>query len=232
MSSFADNFSALREPEFRKLFLGQAASVVGTMLTIVALPFAVLEIGGTATDIGLVEAAYIVPMVLMLAVGGVSADRLDRRKVMLTVDLARTALQFVTAALLLADVATVWTLVGLHAAAGVGDAFFRPAYTGLVPQVVSSGRLQQANALQGLVQSAAITVGAATGGLLVAAMGAGWAIGLDGCTFLVSAWFLWRLRPLRVAAPAAGDDGAAAEAGASEGQPATQLLHRPAPGLA
>lgn len=218
MGSFADNLSALREPEFRKLFLGQAASFVGTMLTIVALPFAVLEIGGTATDIGLVEAAYIVPMVLMLAVGGVWADRLDRRKVMLTVDLARTALQLATAALLLADVATVWTLVLLHGAAGIGDAFFRPAYTGLVPQVVSSGRLQQANALQGLVQSAAITVGAATGGLLVAAMGAGWAIGLDGCTFLVSAWFLWRLRPRRVEASAAQDAGASAEARASEVQ--------------
>lgn len=205
MSSFAESLRVLREPEFRKLFLGQATSVVGTMLTIVALPFAVLEIGGTATDIGLVEAAYIVPMVLMLAVGGVWADRLDRRKVMLTVDLARTALQFVTAGLLLADLATVWTLILAHGVAGIGDAFFRPAYTGLVPQVVSPGRLQQANALQGLVQSASITIGAATGGLLVAAVGAGWAIGLDGCTFLVSAWFLWRLRPRRLAVSAAED---------------------------
>lgn len=208
MSSFADNLAALREPEFRKLFLGQAASVVGTMLTVVAMPFAVLEIGGTATDIGIVEAAYFLPMVLMVAVGGVWADRLDRRKVMLVVDVARTILQLTTAGLLLAGLAEVWMLVVMHAAAGVGDAFFRPAYTGLVPQVVSAGRLQQANALQGLVQSASITLGAATGGLLVAAMGAGWAIGIDGCSFLVSAWFLLRLRPRPVGAAAAVSGGA------------------------
>ena len=195
MSSFSDNLAALREPEFRKLFLGQATSIAGTMLTIVALPFAVLAIGGSATDIGLVEAAYILPMALMITVGGVWADRLSRRRVMVAADLLRTCLQFTTAGLLLADAATVWMLLVMQVGMGLGDAFFRPAYTGLVPQVVSSNRLQQANALQGLVQSGSVTLGAATGGLLVAALGAGWAIGIDGCTFLVSAWFLWRLRP-------------------------------------
>ena len=219
MSSLADNLAALREPEFRKLFLGQAASVVGTMLTIVALPFAVLEIGGTATDIGIVEAAYFLPMVLMVAVGGVWADRLDRRKVMLVVDLARTVLQLATAGLLLAGLAEVWMLVVMHAAAGVGDAFFRPAYTGLVPQVVSAGRLQQANALQGLVQSGSITLGAATGGLLVAAMGAGWAIGIDGCTFLVSAWFLCGCGRAPSGRPPPGARGRGRRCGGRDGRP-------------
>jgi MFS family permease len=227
VSSLSDNLAALREPEFRKLFFGQAASVVGTMLTVVALPFAVLEIGGTATDIGIVEAAYFLPMVLMVAVGGVWADRLDRRKVMLVVDVVRTILQLVTAGLLLAGLAEVWMLIAMHAVAGVGDAFFRPAYTGLVPQVVSAGHLQQANALQGLVQSASITLGAATGGLLVAAMGAGWAIGIDGCTFLVSAVFLWRLRPRPLGAAAAGEG---LEGGGAEGE-ATSGAERPSAGF-
>jgi len=61
--------------------------------------------------------------------------------------------------------------------------------------VVSGPRLQQANALQGLVMSGSITLGATLAGLLVAALGAGWAIGIDGLSYLVSAWFLWRLRP-------------------------------------
>ncbi len=196
MVTLSDNLGALREPEFRKLFIGQAASIAGTMLTLVALPFAVLAIGGSATDIGLVEAAYILPMALMIVVGGVWSDRLPRRMVMLSADLVRAALQFLAAGLLLGDVATVWMLVLLQVGMGLCDAFFRPAYTGLVPQVVSSARLQQANALQGLVQSGSITLGAATGGLLVAALGAGWAIGVDGLTFVVSAWFLWRLRPV------------------------------------
>jgi MFS family permease len=211
MARLSDNFGALREPEFRKLFIGQAASIAGTMLTLVALPFAVLAIGGSATEIGLVEAAYILPMALMIVVGGVWSDRLPRRMVMLTADGVRAVLQFLAAGLLLGGVATVWMLVVLQVGMGLCDAFFRPAYTGLVPQVVSSSRLQQANALQGLVQSGSITLGAATGGLLVAALGAGWAIGLDGVTFVISAWFLWRLHPVaRVSAAAAGADAAAA----------------------
>lgn len=207
MARLSDNLGALREPEFRKLFIGQAASIAGTMLTLVALPFAVLAIGGSATDIGLVEAAYILPMALMIVVGGVWSDRLPRRMVMLSADVVRAALQFLAAGLLLGDVATVWMLVLLQVGMGLCDAFFRPAYTGLVPQVVSSARLQQANALQGLVQSGSITLGAATGGLLVAALGAGWAIGVDGLTFVVSAWFLWRLHPVaRTSVATAGPD--------------------------
>ena len=89
MSRLADNFAALRESEFRKLFFGQATSVVGVMFTVVALPFAVLEIGGTATDIGIVEAANLVPLTVFLLIGGVWADRLPRQRVMLAADFLR-----------------------------------------------------------------------------------------------------------------------------------------------
>ncbi len=213
MTSLGDSLRVLREREFRKLFVGQATSVAGSMLALVALPFAVLEIGGSATEIGIVEAAYMLPMVLALAVGGVWADRIDRRRLMLTVDLVRTVLASTIAGLLLSGVLTVHTLLLLQIGMGVCDAFFRPAYTGLVPQVVSPGRLQQANALQGLVSSGSVTLGAAVGGVLVAALGPGWAIGIQGGTFLVSAAFLWLLRPVR-ARPApvgAGVNGAGGE---------------------
>jgi MFS family permease len=201
------NLAALGEEEFRKLFLGQAISVVGTMLTIVALPFAVLSIGGSATDIGLVEAANMVPMAIMLLVGGVWADRISRRLVMLVTDFIRTGVQVTTAALLLSGVAEVWHLIALQVLMGGSEAFFRPAYMGLVPQTVSAARLQQANALTGLVSSASITVGSIAGGLLVAGIGAGWAIGVDALSYLLSAWFLLRLRPVpAVPGAAAGDD--------------------------
>ena len=195
MALKAATLGALREPEFRKLFLGQAISVAGVMFTVVALPFAVLSIGGSATDIGLVEAANLVPLTIFLLAGGVWADRLPRQKVMLAADFLRAVLQVTAAGLLIGGVARVWHLVLVQVAMGVSEAFFRPAYTGLVPQTVSTERLQQANALQGLVQSGAVTVGSLFAGLLVAALGAGWAIGIDGLTYLVSAWFLWRLRP-------------------------------------
>ncbi len=195
MSRLSDNIAALREPEFLKLFLGQAASVVGVMFTVVALPFAVLSIGGSATDIGIVEAANLVPLALFLLVGGVWADRLPRQRVMLAADFLRAALQLTAAVLLVSGEAQVWHLAVLQVAMGGAEAFFRPAYTGLVPEVVSPGRLQQANALQSLVTSGAVTLGAATAGLLVAALGPGWAIGIDGLTYIVSAAFLLRLRP-------------------------------------
>jgi MFS family permease len=213
VTSFRDSVRVLREREFRKLFIGQATSVAGSMLALVALPFAVLEIGGSATEIGIVEAAYMLPMVLAVTVGGVWADRVDRRRLMLTVDLVRMVLTSTIAGLLLTDVLTVRMLLLLQVGMGVCDAFFRPAYTGLVPQVVSPSHLQQANALQGLVSSGSITLGAAVGGLLVAALGPGWAIAIQGVTFFVSAVFLWRLRPAAAAelrpTPAGGEPEAA-----------------------
>ncbi len=215
-----DSLAALGEPEYRKLFVGQATSVVGVMFTVVALPFAVLEIGGTATDIGIVEAANLVPLTVFLLIGGVWADRLPRQKVMLVADFLRFGLQCTTAGLLVAGVAQVWQLAVLQVGMGACEAFFRPASVGLVPQVVSQPRLQQANALSSLVTSGSITVGAFLAGMVVAAVGPGWGIGIDGLTYLVSAWFLLRLRPVafrgrRKAAPAgpgralAGEEAAA-----------------------
>ncbi|MFA4965599.1 MAG: MFS transporter [Thermoleophilia bacterium] len=195
MGTVAESLSALHETEFRKLFLGQATSVVGVMFTVVALPFAVLEIGGSATDIGIVEASSLVPLTVFLLIGGVWADRLPRQKVMLAADVCRTLLQMVAAALLIGGAARVWHLAVLQVGMGLCEAFFRPSYTGLVPQVVSTPRLQQANALQGLMTSGSITLGATLAGLLVAATGAGWAIAIDALSYLVSAWFLVRLRP-------------------------------------
>jgi MFS family permease len=204
----------LRAPhgtQFRRLFLGQSVSLLGSMLSVVATPFAVLAIGGSATDIGLVGAAGLVPLLLLLAVGGVWADRLPRQKVMLAADLARAALQVTTAVLLIGGEARVWHLVVLRGLMGICDAFFRPAGTGLVPQTAPDGHLQQANGLLALADSSSVTLGAAFGGLLVAGLGPGWAMGLDGATYLISAAFLWRLRPRPASAPETAVEGFVAE---------------------
>lgn len=211
VSRIRDTLGPLSEPEFRKLFVGQAASVVGSMFRVVALPFAVLAIGGSATDIGLVTAAGLIPVLVLVLVGGVWADRLPRRTVMMVSDVVRTALQLTTAGLLVAGSADVWELVALQVGMGVAEAFFGPSYTGLVAEVVSPPRLQQANALQGLVSSGSITLGATLAGLLVAAIGPGWAIGVDGLSYLVSAACLWRMHPARFLGPASA--AAAAPAG-------------------
>lgn len=189
-------FGALREQQFRLLYFGQSVSAVGGRLNVIALPFAVLAIGGSATDVGLVQAAYLVPLAIMLLLGGVWADRLPRRLVMLASDLARAALQVGLAAVLILGDAQVWHLAVFQMGLGFSEAFFQPAYFGLVPQTVSRERLHQANALTGLTNSVSTTIGGVAGGLLVAGVGAGWTIGIDAATYLVSAAFLLLMRPI------------------------------------
>lgn len=188
-----ESLGALREREFRLLFTGQLVSLLGDSFTSVALAFAVLAIG-TASDLGYVFAARAVPLVGFLLAGGVFADRLSRRAVMLAADVTRMGCQAGTAALVLAHVAQVWEVAVLQAVSGAATAFFNPASTGLTPMTVSAERLQQANALRGISMSAAGLVGLAFGGILVAAAGPGWALVIDAASFGVSAFYLARLR--------------------------------------
>jgi MFS family permease len=144
---------ALREREFRLLFTGQSISLLGDGMVGVALSFAVLDLTGSVTDLGLVLAARTIPLVVFLLVGGVFADRLPRRAVMLTADLVRFGTQGVIAALLIAGHATIWQLAATQAVYGTATAFFNPASTGLIPTVISPGRLHHANALRGLAMA-------------------------------------------------------------------------------
>ena len=184
------------EAQFRLLFAGQVLSLIGDKVMFVALPFAVLESGGSVSAVGLVVAAQLVPFLVFALVGGVIADRGDRRRVLVASDVARLAVQAVGGVLLVADAASPVTLGILAALYGCADAFFQPAFTGLLPQTVSHpGQLQPANALRGLSFSVANIGGPAVAGLLVAAIGAGAAFLFDAASFAVSVACLLRLRP-------------------------------------
>jgi MFS family permease len=191
----AATLGALRERDFRLLWLGQATSAFGSGLVPVALASAVVDLTASASALGVVIAAGLVARVVFLLVGGVVADRLPRQRVMLAADLIRTGTQGIVALLLLSGHARVWHLVVLFALFGAADAFFSPASTGLVPQTVSASRLQQANALMSLSRSSAWVVGPALAGLLVAGPGSGWAFAFDAATFAVSSVSLALLRP-------------------------------------
>jgi MFS family permease len=130
-------FGPLTERPFRLLWLGRTGSSIGDSLIPVALAFAVLRIGGGATGLGIVLAAFTIGRASFVVVGGVWADRLPRRGVMITADLVRFLTQVATAALLLGHVAQVWELATLQAVAGAAGGFFAPASTALVPQTVS-----------------------------------------------------------------------------------------------
>lgn len=112
----------------------------------VALAFAVLQIGG-ASDLGLTFLAREIPMVVFLLLGGIWADRVSRKVLLVAGDLAMGSAQVLTALLFLTHHATVWRVALLQMVFGVSNAFTRPASTGLIPQAVSIAHLQEATAL-------------------------------------------------------------------------------------
>lgn len=179
--------SLLRDDaRFRRYFLGLATSTVGDRITFVALPFAVLSVEDSAGAVALVVAAQTLPFALLALVAGVVADRRDRRAIVLASDLVRAVTQGLAAALLLSGVAEVWQLAVLAAVFGAADAYFMPATQGMLPQLVPARRLQEANALRGVVDSSAMILGPVVAGLLVVTLGPGGALALDAVTFLVS----------------------------------------------
>ena len=193
---------ALQEREFRLFFTGQLVSLLGDAVTPFALAWAVLDLTGSARDLGFVIAANTAPLVIFLLVGGVFADRLPRRSVMLTADVARMAVQAATAALLVSHTARIWELIVLQALAGTGTAFFNPASTGLTPMTVSAERLQEANALRGMSMGLTQLAGPALAGILIVTVGPGYALAIDAASFGVSACYLARLRlPPHVSLP-------------------------------
>ena len=183
------------EPQFRLLFAGQVLSLVGDRVMLVALPFAVLESGGSLGAVGLVVTAQLVPFLVFALIGGVLSDRGDRKRVVIASDVARLVAQAIGGALLVAGAAEPWSLGVLAALYGSAEAFFQPAFTGLLPQTVSHpGQLQPANALRGLSFSISSIAGPALAGVLVGGIGAGAAMLFDAASFAVSVACLARLR--------------------------------------
>ncbi len=185
----------LRHPSFRYLFLGQAASVVGDRVVVVALALFITQRTGSPTDLGLVLAAQTLPLVALLLFGGVWADRLPRHQIMIVTDLSRAALHAVLAGLILAGTVQIWQIVVIEALFGAAQAFFQPAYSGLIPQTVPESQMQDARALTESVANLAFLVGPALATVLVLTAGAGEAFAFDAATFVLSAALLTRVHP-------------------------------------
>jgi predicted MFS family arabinose efflux permease len=197
-----ESLGVLREPNYRRLFVGRTISLVGDGIAPVAIAFAVLDLTGSATDLGIVLAAHALLITALVLVGGVFADRISPRLAMLRADLVRMAAMGAIAALLIAGVAEIWELAILYAIEGAATAFFNPASNAIVPQIVPTRQLQPANALLNLSRSLGKFVGPALAGILLALGTPGWAIAFDGATFAASAFFLYLMH----APPLAGGE--------------------------
>jgi len=192
---------AWRSRSFRLLVVGQGVSSVGDGVAPIALSFAILELTGSVRDLGVVLAAQSLPLVAFVLLGGVLADRLPRKTVMLSSDVVRAGAQGTSAALLLGGTAHVWELAALQAVYGGARAFFGPASVGIVPELIAAEDLQDANSLMGVAENLSSVVGPALGGVLVVAAGAGWGLAFDAGAFLFSAVSLSLMRLADVSRP-------------------------------
>ena len=187
----------LRERSFARYLAAVTISEVGTGMATVALAFAVLDFGGV-TDLGIVLLGREIPMVILLLLGGVFADRLRRRTILVGSDLVKGGAQLSTAVVLFTGTANVWNVALLQTAFGVASAFSRPATTGLVKEAVSDARLQEANALVQLSRHVLSIVGPAIGAIVVAAGSPATAIAIDSVTFFISAALIASMRLVSV----------------------------------
>ncbi|MCX4471693.1 MFS transporter [Micromonospora sp. NBC_01655] len=177
----------LRYGVFRYLAAGRMVNMLGNGVAPIALAFAVLDLTGSVRDLGLVVGARSLATVLFVLFGGVVADRIPRRLVLVGSNVLGALTQAAVAALVLTGTATIPLLLTLGAANGIVSALSQPASASATPQTVPPELIQQANALIRLGINAGMIGGAALGGLLVAAVGPGWGLAVDALTFAVAA---------------------------------------------
>jgi MFS family permease len=199
--------------DFRLLWAGEAVSALGDQFALIALPWLALVLTGSALALGGVMAVMAVPRALLMLIGGVTVDRFSPRRVMLGSNSIRLVAISVLGAVVLAGAAELWMLYAFALVFGVADAFFFPAQTSIVPELVEPEQLQRANGVvQGTTQ-ASVLIGPALAGVVIAAAsgngaqagtgtgGIGLALLLDAATFVASLLTLWLIRP-RTHAPA------------------------------
>ena len=192
----------LRLRDFRLLWTGMAVSLLGDGIYVVAVAFQAYAIDNDPGALALVGFAWTGGMVLFLILGGMVADRQPRRRVMMAADAARGIVLAVLGLLSVTGALQLWMLVVLAAFYGAGEAFFGPAFSALIPELVPDEQLVAANSIEGGVRPvAAQVVGPALGGALVALIGPGGGFLVDAGTFAVSFACLAALHVVEVPAP-------------------------------
>lgn len=172
---------------FRNLFFARLLTVLGNGIAPIALAFAVLDIGGSAADLGLVVAARSIFNVAFLLIGGVLADRYSRSKVLLSSSVIAALSQGIVAWLVLDGTATIMWLAVLGTINGAAAGIALPASSAMVPQTVPARNLREANAFIQLGIYGGTVIGASLGGVLTAAIGPGWGLAVDALGFAASA---------------------------------------------
>jgi MFS family permease len=192
LSGFRASLSLIRRNrDFRRLYVASLISLGGDWFLLVALFGLVLQLTGSALAVGLVLAVQDLTYFLLSPVGGVLADRVDRRRLMVVADLVRAALCL--GFLFIRSDGQVWLAFPLLAVMSSFSAAFEPASLAALPNLVEGDDLATANALAGSLWGTMLAVGAALGGLVAAIFGRDTAFLLDAASFVASAWLIFRI---------------------------------------
>jgi MFS transporter, DHA3 family, tetracycline resistance protein len=192
----AATFRVLGNRSFALLWSGQTLSRIGDYLYQVALAWWVLEHTGSAAAMASLLIVSFTPTLLFLLLGGVAVDRFSRIRIMLTSDVVHGLVASAVATLAICDLLEVWHLYLLNLVFGIVDAFFQPAYTAAIPDLVHDDDLPRANVLTSMGSQIGRIAGPALGAAIVAVGGAPLAFLLNALTFFVAAALLVPLRAL------------------------------------
>ncbi|MGO9906626.1 MAG: MFS transporter [Solirubrobacteraceae bacterium] len=205
----AGTFAALRIRNYRLYFAGQAVSLAGTWMQSVALSWLVFELTHSGTAIGLVLAAEFLPVLVLGAYGGLVADRVPKRPLLIGTQTALASLATILGVLVITDVITLWMVFVLAALLGVVLAVDNPTRQTFVMEMVGNERIQNAVSLNSVLTNASRAVGPAVAGGLIALVGVGICFLANAASFLavLAALALMRVQELHPTEPAGHEPG-------------------------
>jgi MFS family permease len=198
----SQTFAALRHRNYRLWFMGQMVSLFGTWMQLTAQGFLVFQLTHSPAYLGYVGFANGVPAWLLTLYGGVVADRVPRRTLLLVTQTFMMLLAFILAALTFLDAVRPWHIIVLSFLLGVGNAFDAPARQAFVRELVERPDLTNAIALNAVMFNSAVAVGPAVAGVAYAALGPAWCFTLNGISFLAVIWALSLMRIVLLDPPA------------------------------
>ena len=195
-----EDFRVLRNyPGFTKLISARLISNFGNGFMPIALSFGILALpGGSASDVSLVLGVQLAPTIAFMIFGGVAGDRFKRNQIVGGSDIIGCLFVFLSAASFIFGFTTIALLCFTGFFFGVLNAFWWPAFSGMLPEILPKEQLQKGNAINGLLSNFGYVAGSLVAGILVATFGAGWAILIDGISFLIAGILVWtiNLKPI------------------------------------
>jgi MFS family permease len=198
-------FSALSIPNFRRYFAGQAISLIGTWMQSVAQSWLVYVLTHSATDLGLAVALQTLPVLVLGSYGGVIADRVDKRRLMVVLQAAMGVQALVLGILTVTHVIRIWEIFVLAVILGLNNTFENPARQAFVLEMVGADQVRNAVSLNSTLFNGARAVGPAVAGLLIATVGVGICFLLNAVSFIAVVFSLMTMdRTLLQPSPPAG----------------------------